>query len=291
MMATRPLGRTGLAVSPLGLGCASIASLRTRASPREIDGLLRHALASGVSLFDTADVYGQGDSERMIARAVAGRRDSVVLCTKAGLTVGPLQPLIRLAKPFLRPFLQRAGAIDRTAGALRAGAEATDFTPARLRACLEGSLRRLGTDCVDVFLLHSPPLSALADGQLYDLLDGLREGGLARVCGVSCRSVADAEAVIATGRVGCVQIPLHAGALPGAAPFLAAAAAQGVGVIAREVFTGGPLARARASADPAAVLAAALRQVARADGVSSALVGVTRRAHLDAAVAALDEPC
>jgi aryl-alcohol dehydrogenase-like predicted oxidoreductase len=286
-MTRRRLGATDLEVSALGLGCAHIASLRTRASTTEIRALLDHALARGVTVFDTADVYGQGDSERLLGRAFAGRRDEVVLCTKAGLTVGAAHTPVRLAKPWLRPLLRRAGALDRAAGTARQRRERVDFTPARLRRCLQGSLERLRTDHVDLFLLHSPPLSALADGALYDLLDDVRARGEARWCGVSCRSLADARAVIEAGRVACVQVPLAPPTLEAARSVLRLAQARGVGVVAREVFAGGPMTTGDA---PPAAFAEALRAVANAEGVSTALVGTTSRHHLDADLAALAEP-
>jgi aryl-alcohol dehydrogenase-like predicted oxidoreductase len=280
----RRFGATGLEVSALGLGCAKIASLRTRASTAEIQNLLERALDGGVTVFDTADVYGQGDSERLLGRTFAHRRGDVVLCTKAGLTVGATSSAVRLAKPLLRPLLRRSGALDRAAGTARRRRERVDVAPERLRACLEGSLRRLRTDHVDLFLLHSPPLAALADGALYDFLDDVRAKGQARWCGVSCRSLDDARSVIETGRVHGVQVPLAADTLDEALSTLRSAAARGIGVIAREIFAGGALAT---GVGAAAAYAEALRAVANAEGVSLALVGTTSRRHLDAHLATL----
>ncbi len=280
----RPLGRTGLSVSVLGLGCSRIASLRTRPSPGEILALLDRALEGGITVFDTADIYGQGDSERLIGRALRGRRERAVICTKAGLTLRASQTLVRLAKPVLRPLLGRLQALDRAAAESRARTEDTDFDPARLRRRLEGSLRRLRTDRVDLFLLHSPPLSALADGALYDLLDRLRDDGLARCCGVSCRSLDDAAAVISDARIACVQVPLNVETLAAARPVLAAAAGHGIGVIAREVFAGGALAALAAGRTPE-TLGHALQTVIAEPGVSTALIGTTARRHLEANLA------
>ncbi|TVR84323.1 MAG: aldo/keto reductase [Rhodospirillales bacterium] len=286
-MIRRPLGRTGLTVSALGLGCSRIASLGTRRSPAEMRALLERALDHGITLFDTADIYGQGDSERLIGRVLSGRRDAAVICTKAGLTLRTSQTLIRLAKPALRPVLTRVGRLGRAASAVRQGSEDTAFEPQRLRKRLEGSLRRLKTDHVDVFLLHSPPLTALADGALYDLLDSVVENGLARTTGVSCRSLKDAGQVIAAGRVDVVQVPLSAAALARADELLAEAAAHGVGVIAREVFAGGVLVGSAASPPDPAAFDQALKAVVADPRMAAALVGVTTPGHLAANVAAV----
>ena len=127
--------RTGMQVSALGLGCWAIGGPFTSngrpAGWGEVDDdesirAIRHALDLGVTLFDTADVYGCGHSERVLGRALAGRRDEVVIVTKVG-----------------NLFDEQT----RTAGG-------TDLSPAYLRRACDASLRRLGTDRIDVYLIH-----------------------------------------------------------------------------------------------------------------------------------------
>ena len=254
----------------LGLGCSRIASLSTRPDAAAIARLLHQAHEGGIRFFDTADIYGQGDSERRL-KAIA-RRPGVEICTKAGLALSRLQPLVRLAKPVLRPALLRLKPAGRGAAALRQKAERADPDPATLQARLEGSLRRLGRERVEVFLLHSPPLGALADGRLYDRLDAIRKAGLAAACGVSCRTLDDAAQVIATGRVQAVELPLDAEWLAEAGPVLDAARATGVRVIAREVLT--PARAGRLS------LEAALNPLLQDSRLSIALTGTTAARHL-----------
>ena len=154
---TVPLGQTGLAVSRLGFGCSQINSLSSRHSHGEICDTILEAVDRGINLFDTADVYGQGDSERLLGRLLAGRGDEIVLCTKVGQTVGPAQHLVRLAKPLVRPILRRREARRQRVVQARRRAERKCFAPEYLVARIVASLRRLRRDCADVVLLHSPP--------------------------------------------------------------------------------------------------------------------------------------
>ncbi len=263
------LGCTGLTVSGLGLGCSHIASLSTRPGAAEIARLLDAAWESGLRLFDTADLYGQGDSERRLARIAA--RPGAVICTKAGLALKTGQTATRLLKPVLRPVL-RLTRSTQPAASLRAVSEIHDLDPRRLIARLEGSLRRLRQDRVAVFLLHSPPRALLADGALFDTLDRIRDRGLAGAVGVSCQTPEDGAWVLAQRRVQVLQIPLQAGGLAGAGPLLDAAAAQGTGVIAREVLGG---------TDPASALPPLLADAR----VHVTLCGTTDLRHLGANIA------
>src|SRR3954466_7591960 len=151
VMLQRDLGtRTGIQVSALGLGCWAIGGPWTAngrpAGWGEVDDdesirAIRHALDLGVTLFDTADVYGCGHSEQVLGRALAGRRDDVVIVTKVGnrfdeqtRTAGGKD----VSPAYLRPGRGGAGAPP---------------PPSPRRACA-ASLRRLGTDRIDVYLIH-----------------------------------------------------------------------------------------------------------------------------------------
>ena len=127
--------RTGVRTSALGLGCWAIGGPWTfdgkPAGWGEVDDdesvrAIRRALDLGVTLFDTADVYGCGHSERVLGRALAGRRDEAVIVTKVG-----------------NLFDERT----RTGGG-------SDVSPAYVRSACDASLRRLGTDRIDVYLIH-----------------------------------------------------------------------------------------------------------------------------------------
>lgn len=155
-MPHRPLGRTDILVTPVALGCWPIAGM-TSLNVNDADSLatLAAAVDCGVNFFDTAYCYGpDGESERLIARALGARRDQIVIATKCGIAWDER--------------LQRV----------------LDGRPATLRAHVETSLRRLNTDRVELLYLHAPdPNTPLAEsaGELQRIL----ERGLARSIGVS----------------------------------------------------------------------------------------------------------
>ncbi|WP_037908890.1 aldo/keto reductase [Actinacidiphila yeochonensis] len=121
-MQYRTLGRTGVQVSALALGAMNFGAIG-RTTQEDVTAIVDAALASGVNLIDTADVYSGGESETMVGKAIAGRRDDIVLATKASLPMGKDR--------------NRQGASRRW-----------------LVTALEDSLRRLGVDHVDLFQVH-----------------------------------------------------------------------------------------------------------------------------------------
>jgi aryl-alcohol dehydrogenase-like predicted oxidoreductase len=123
-MGMRPLGRVGLRVSELGLGCAGMSSIYGASDDRESMATLIRAVELGITFFDTADVYGEGHNERLIGKAFAGRRDQVTIATKFG---------------FRRD---------------NDGRLYVDVRPAGIRASCEASLRRLGIETVDLYYPH-----------------------------------------------------------------------------------------------------------------------------------------
>ena len=89
----RQLGRTGPLVSALGLGCMSLSGVYGESNDEEAVSLIRYALDHGVTLLDSADMYGWGQNEELLGRAIAGRRDEVVLATKFGQVRSETGPL------------------------------------------------------------------------------------------------------------------------------------------------------------------------------------------------------
>jgi aryl-alcohol dehydrogenase-like predicted oxidoreductase len=159
----RRLGRGGPEVGALGMGCWAIGGpfwYRDRpigwgeVDDEESVRAVHRALDLGITLFDTANVYGAGHSERVLGRALAGRRDEAVIATKWGL------------------------AFDEETKQITDG---DDGTPAALRRALEASLRRLGTDRIDLYQLHLDdlPVPQAADllGTLEDLVGAGTIGG------------------------------------------------------------------------------------------------------------------
>jgi aryl-alcohol dehydrogenase-like predicted oxidoreductase len=158
----RKLGSDGLTVSALGLGCMGMS--QSYGSPEERDeresiATIHRAIELGVTFFDTAEVYGPFTNEELVGRALKGRRNEVVIATKFGFKIDPDQPnLIEL-----------------------------DSRPAHIREAVEGSLRRLGTDYIDLLYQHRvDPAVPIEDvvGTMADLVSqgkvrflGLSEAG------------------------------------------------------------------------------------------------------------------
>ncbi|MBK6870659.1 MAG: aldo/keto reductase [Kineosporiaceae bacterium] len=189
-MMTRTLGTAGPSVSALGVGCWAIGG------PWQMGGIeagwgavdddesvraLQAALEAGVTFFDTAANYGAGHSERVLGRAIAARRDDVVLATKFGY---------------------RVDEANRTVGG-------PDTTPASIAAQCRESLRRLGTDRIDVYWFHvgDHPIEAVDD--VLGALDQLVEEGLIRSYGWSTDDVPRAEAFLAGAHCVAVQHQLN----------------------------------------------------------------------------------
>jgi aryl-alcohol dehydrogenase-like predicted oxidoreductase len=172
---TRSIG--SLEVSVVGLGCNNFGWRIDEARTHEV---VDAAIDAGITLFDTADIYGDTESEAILGRALRGRRDRVVLASKFG-------------KP---------GEPDLVGGA----------TPAYVRASLEASLRRLGTDRIDLYQLHEPRPETPIEETLSEL-DALVRDGKVREIGCSNFSATQLrEAAEAAGdgvRFACVQNELN----------------------------------------------------------------------------------
>jgi aryl-alcohol dehydrogenase-like predicted oxidoreductase len=268
--------RSGLRVSAIGLGCSRLGSTLSGCTGPVAERLLRHALDSGVTLLDTANIYGQGESERLIGRALQGRRDGVTLVTKAGQRFTAAQKVVALAKAPLRMLAQQIPSVRAAIANRRAGALPRDVSLAHLQSSVEASLRRLRTDRIDLFLLHSPDAEAIRRGEAFAMLDGLVRAGKLRAWGISVDDAAAAEAALAVPSVAALQIPLELAETM--RPALDIAAARGIGFMMREIFNG---VTTRPDGRAGAI------QAALGFPQAVALVGTTSPAHLDEALAHL----
>ena len=155
------LGSTGIETSALGFGAASLGS---RVDPDTAARALAAALDAGVTWIDLAPVYGGGRAEEIAGKVLRGRRDQVQICTKVGLKLaGGMGGGLRGAlMPLARKVIGRLGPLS---GALRKAAPKANarlpLTPELIRTSIEESLRRLGTDRIEVYALHALLLAAL----------------------------------------------------------------------------------------------------------------------------------
>lgn len=220
-MSDIPTVRLGslLGYSRLGYGCAS---LMARTGRRESLRLLEAAFDAGITHFDVARAYGYGEAESVVGEFIARRRDSVTVTTKLGIQPPRRTPLLRAAKAAARRVAVLSpgtrSLMRRRAGAMVAHGR---FGLDEARASFERSLRELGTDHVDVLLLHDPRPEDVTD-ELEAFADECVRSGRARAVGVaSGRSETAAIAAASKLLARVVQMPdsaLEPDTPPAAAP-------------------------------------------------------------------------
>lgn len=196
-------------VSKIGFGGARLGSLSNPLSMRDCARLLEVAIEIGITFFDTANIYGQGDSERLIGKAIRADRDRFTVTTKAGKRFSRKMRLLRPLKPLVRLLPRAAPATRQAVIDQRARNIGTDFNAAVLEPDLKESLQRLRLDHVDFFMLHSPSVQDLADGTLFEALERIRDRGLAARVGVSCDTAEVAQAALQGGCVSALQLPVR----------------------------------------------------------------------------------
>lgn len=254
-------------LSRLGLGCSRIGSFNNPQPLRESEALVRAAMDMGVTMFDTSNIYGQGDSERTLGRVLAPVREQAFILTKGGRTFSAKARALAWAKPVVRPLLALRGKGE-SVTARRSGELGANWSPAALSRSLEGSLKRLRSDCVDGFVLHSPPAVVAGDPAVHAELVSLRQQGKARLVGISCDDLAALEAALTMQGLDLLELPVDV--LNAAGAVIETIRARGIVVVAREVI------RLRPDLSPAEAVGACLAEPA----VHCALVGTGKPAHL-----------
>ena len=162
-MKYRKLGNTDLQLSAVGFGLWTVSTSWWGAEDdRQGVDLLRRAYDLGVTFFDTADTYGNGKGETMLAEALGHVRDRIVIATKFGYD-------------FYSHQGERKGQRELP----------QDFSPQFVRRACEESLRRLNTDYIDLYQLHNPRMPAIESDELFDTLEELKSGGKIRHYGAA----------------------------------------------------------------------------------------------------------
>lgn len=272
----------GVWVSVLGIGCSRLGSISNPVPMREIEATLEAAVQAGVNLFDTADIYGQGDSERTLAHLLRRHRERVFVVTKVGGRHSRYGDFIRFAKPLLRlvtrsrPNLRGAIVRARTASVVH------DFSPIDLWPAIDASRRRLGLDQIDGLLLHSPSVETLYKPEISDFLGELLCSGKALRVGASVDSLAALEAAVSIPALSMIQAPIDvAVALPGTA-ILQSIRRRNIGLFVREVLRSSDR-EVDQNWSPGAALSAAIAR----DFVTAVITGVSTRHHLNELLSAI----
>lgn len=273
---------TSLPWPGVGLGCSRLGSVLTGGEDEAL-AVLAAASRGGISVFDTADIYGQGDSERLLGQHLSRTGAKAFVVTKVGQVYpGSISALSKL-KRVARKLAASSPMVTRTVSNLRAKPLRRDFSAGHLRAAAVASASRLGRR-PDVLLLHGPSVQVIRSGDAIGVIDELRSTGAVRAIGVSCDTVDCARAAIADRRVQAIQIPLSAGDATFAG-VAAEAKARGVLVIAREVLGGVRPISSRPMSHADAI--AAVSAVAGNPHVDVTLVGTTNAERLTALLAGL----
>jgi aryl-alcohol dehydrogenase-like predicted oxidoreductase len=208
-MKYRELGRTSWKVSEISFGAWAIGGAWGGTDDRESLAALHRAVDLGVNFFDTADVYGDGRSERLLAQLKRERSEDLIIATKAG----------RRLEPHV----------------------AAGYNVENLTSFIDRSLQNLETDSLDLLQLHCPPPEVYATPQVFTVLDDLVKQGKIRYYGVSVEKVEEALKAIEYPNVQTVQIIFNIFRQRPAELFFTEAQRRKVGIIARVPLASGML--------------------------------------------------
>jgi aryl-alcohol dehydrogenase-like predicted oxidoreductase len=208
-MKYRSLGRTPWKISEISFGAWAIGSAWGPVDDSESLAALHKAIDCGVNFIDTADVYGMGHSERLIARLKRERKEEIVVATKAGRRLSPHT--------------------------------AAGYNQQNLTGFVEDSLKNLATDSLDLLQLHCPPTDVYYQPEVFGALDRLVEAGKIRYYGVSVERVEEALKAIEYPGVQTVQIIFNCFRLRPAGLFFEQALKKQVGILTRVPLASGML--------------------------------------------------
>jgi len=208
-MEYRTLGRTGWKVSAISFGAWAIGGTWGSVQDDESLAALNRAVDLGVNFFDTADVYGDGHSEKLLARLKHDRREEIIIATKAGRR--------------LNPHVSEG------------------YKKANLTAFVERSLKNLGSEAIDLLQLHCPPPAVYYMPETFGVLDDLVKAGKLRFYGVSVEKVEEALKAIEFPNVQTIQIIFNIFRQRPAELFFNEAMRKKVGILARVPLSSGML--------------------------------------------------
>jgi aryl-alcohol dehydrogenase-like predicted oxidoreductase len=239
----KQFGNTELHVSEIGFGCARLGGIIAQNQARSESPviLLRKALDAGITFFDTADMYTQGESETLVGQAFAGQRDKVIIASKGGYCLPTRRKLLARVKPLIKPLVRALGLKRQNLPSSIAGTISQDFSPDYLRGAVDASLRRLKTDYLDLYQLHSPSKAVILSGEWLETLERLKSQGKIRYYGIATDSVEDALCCLEYSEISSVMTPFGLLDKEALDTFFVQAEARNLAVIARGCFGGGLL--------------------------------------------------
>ncbi|MDQ0207690.1 aldo/keto reductase [Alkalicoccobacillus murimartini] len=208
-MKYRQLGNTELKISELSFGTWAIGGSWGQTDDPESLKALETAMDNGVNFFDTADVYGDGHSEELLAKATKGKEDSIHIASK----------------------FCRAGDIE----------SLDTYSAQSVREYCENSLRRLKRERLDLYQIHCPPLEILQEGSVFQVLDDLQAEGKIRHYGVSVETVEEGLLCLDNPNVKALQVIFNLFRQKPLETLFPKAAEKGVGIIARVPLASGLL--------------------------------------------------
>lgn len=208
-MKYRELGRTGYSVSAISFGAWAIGGSWGKVDDKESYAALNRAVDLGVNFFDTADVYGDGRSEKLLAKLRSERKEEIIVATKVGRRLDPHV--------------------------------AEGYTKRNLTKFVERSLRNLKTEALDLLQLHCPPTTVFYMPDVFEALDGMVKDGKVRHYGASVERVEEALKAIEYPNVETIQIVFNIFRQRPADLFFREAQRKEVGILARLPLSSGML--------------------------------------------------
>jgi aryl-alcohol dehydrogenase-like predicted oxidoreductase len=209
IMKYRQLGNTDLKVSELSFGTWAIGGQWGKTTDAESLKALDVAMDAGVNFFDTADVYGDGHSEELLAKATKGKEDKIHIASK----------------------FCRAGDIY----------DPENYSEKTVRNYLENTLKRLDRERLDLYQIHCPPLEILKDGSVFEVLDKLQQEGKIRHYGVSVETAEEGLFCLTNPNVRALQVIFNIFRQKPLEELFPKAKEQGVGILARVPLASGLL--------------------------------------------------
>ena len=208
-MKYRDLGNTGIKVSEVSFGTWAIGGAWGKTNDQEALKSLDRAIGEGVNFFDTADVYGDGHSEELLAKATKGKEDQIHIATK----------------------FCRMGNIN----------SKENYSYETVRTYCENSLKRLNREAIDLYQIHCPPLQVLKDGTVFEVLDRLQQEGKIRNYGVSVESVKGGLVCLDNPNVKALQVIFNIFRQKPLEELFPAAKQKGAGILVRLPLASGLL--------------------------------------------------